>query len=622
MAEKLRPSYEFAEKRIEQLRQVVPEAFGDGKIDWDDLREILGQHLGDSHSEKFGLFWPGKREARKLAGRPTKGTLRLEPGEGVNGRKAKNVFIQGENLETLKLLTKSYAAQIKMIYIDPPYNTGNDFIYQDDYSEPLEAYLRRVGDMGEDSTLLSTNTREAGRFHSNWLNFIYPRLMIAKYLLKDDGLIFVSIDDNEAPHLRLVMDEIFGEGNFVEQIVWKNKYGSGALTRGLASVHEYVLCYSGGDVNNIDIPLDAEDIRKYKHEDEKVDTRGGYVTQPLATTSKDERPNLRYPIHHEGHEIWPKKQWVWSEDRFRKAYENDEIVIRETQSGFSVRFKQYLRDEEGRLRRKKPVSIFLGPFNQEGTKEIRHLFGEKVFDFPKPSGLIKRLFSFVINDEPDEAGIYLDFFAGSCPSAQAVLDLNDEDGGERRFIMIQIPEPVRADSVAGKAGFRTIADIGIERIRRVISTKIDEESDEDSHSFGNVRGFEVFTLARSNFREWKEFQGEELAEYQMRLAEINDSPLNDGWTKRDLLVEVMLQKGLPLDSRIAKLDHITPRTVYEVSSSLSTLRLYACFDTELTRSDANRLIPLVGDDVFVCLDSALSDELKMILSDETNLVVL
>lgn len=233
--ERLRPGFVFDEERIKQLKQIAPEAFADGKINWETLKEALGNYTEEDNPEveHFGLFWPGKKEARKLASIPSKGTLIPCPGEGVDEETTRNIFIEGENLEVLKILQKSYAGRIKMIYIDPPYNTGNDFVYEDDFKEPLEEYLRRTGQVDEEGKPMTTNTRADGRFHSKWLSMMYPRLRLARNLLRDDGLIFVSIDDNEITNLRTILNELFGEEQFQSQIVWKNKYGPGAQTKGI-----------------------------------------------------------------------------------------------------------------------------------------------------------------------------------------------------------------------------------------------------------------------------------------------------------------------------------------------------------------------------------------------------
>jgi len=321
------------------------------------------------------------------------------------------LLISSENFQALNILQARYAGQVKYTYIDPPYNTGGgNFLYKDNYQ------------------------------HASWLSMMADRLVLARALMDAESLLFVSIDDVEAARLKLILATTFGENNFIEQVVWKNKYGSGALTRGFANIHEYILCYSKAPIDNIAAPLSEDAIADYKLRDSKYAARGGYVTQPLATTSKDPRPNLRFPISHNGVEIWPDKQWVWSRERVEAAYKNDELVISERNGKYSVRMKQYLRDEQGRIRNGKPISILLGPFNQEGTKEIAQLFGMEAFSFPKPSQLIRYLASFMVNDREDNSGLYLDFFAGSGTTGHAVINLNRDDGGNRKYILAEMGE--------------------------------------------------------------------------------------------------------------------------------------------------------------------------------------
>ena len=625
--EKFRPSFTFTEDRLKELQQVVPEAFADGKINWETLREALGNYLEDDEAceEHFGLFWPGKREARRLAAIPSKGTLMPAPGEGVNEDRTHNIFIEGENLEVLKLLQKSYAGRVKMIYIDPPYNTGNDFIYPDDYREPLEAYLKRTGQMDEEGRRLTTNTKASGRFHSNWLNMMYPRLLLARQLLREDGVIFVSIDDNEVHNLRQVMNEIFGQENFIEQIIWKNKYGAGAMTRGFISVHEYILCYSRQPIQNIQMPLSEEAIKKYNKKDDKFLVRGGYVTQPLATTSMDNRPNLRYPIHYQGEEIWPEKQWIWTRERTEEALKNNELVIKKKRNGkYSVRFKQYLRDKKGNLRKGKPVSILNGPFNQEGTKEIKTLFGTNIFDFPKPSALVEYLFSAVVNEIDDGKGVYMDFFAGSGPAAHAVLSLNRKDNGTRQFLLVQLPEPTPPNSAAHKAGYGTIAEIGKERIRRVIAKMQEERTGQMNLHPDEDLGFKVFRLERSHFKDWQPVEPAELTAPE-NLFDAFESPLVAGWQPQDLLVEILLQEGFPLDSQVIPLtDGFPANHVYRIHAEGVAHDLFICLDDEIQADTVTRLKNglLRQGDSFICLDTALTDQAKVVLSDRLQLKVI
>jgi adenine-specific DNA-methyltransferase len=582
----------------------------------------LGEYLEDedAEAEHFGLFWPGKREARRLASRPSEGTLPPQPGLGVDEETTHNLFIEGENLEVLKLLQKSYAGRVKMIYIDPPYNTGQDFIYPDDFAEPLESYLKRTGQADEEGQLLTTNTRASGRFHSNWLSMMYPRLRLARQLLRDDGIIFVSIDDNEVCNLRYLMDEVFGEENFVAQIVWKNKYGPGAYTRGFAGLHEYIICYSKETIESIESPLSEEEITQYAGRDDKYPLRGGYVTQPLATKSKADRPNLVYPIEYEGHTIWPDKQWVWSRERMEEALRNNDIVIRESDGEFSVRFKQYLRDEQGLIRRRKPLSILIGPYTQEGTNDIENLFGERIFDFPKPTALLKQLFSLFINGSDNKDDLILDFFAGSGTTAQAILELNHEDDGRRRFILVQLPEPSPDDSLAKGAGYLSIVDVGRERIRRVIAQMEAKTKGQFELNPDEDLGFKCYRLGRSNYKPWQDVTTDEVAQIELTL-DFFESPLVEGWQPKDLLTEILLTEGFPLDSRVVAQEEFTHNQVHLVTSNFHQHRLFICLDDTVAAETIAQLA-LQDQDVFVCLDTALTDEVKIRLSDTGNIHVI
>ncbi|MBU3926556.1 MAG: site-specific DNA-methyltransferase, partial [Bacteroidetes bacterium] len=533
--ERLRPEFLFDEEKIKQLKQLSPECFEDGKINFDTLRQNLGdwsQDEDDAELEHFGLFWPGKRDARKMAALPPDGTLEPVYGDGLkedgtpdtNGiNDSNNIFIEGENLEVLKILQKSYANKIKMIYIDPPYNTGNDFVYDDDFTEPLQEYLRRTGQIDEEGKALTTNKRSDGRFHSKWLSMMYPRLRLARNLLREDGVIFVSIDDNEVQNLRAMMNEIFGEETFIEQICWKNKYGAGAQTKGFISVHEYILCYSKNPIENIDSPLSEEAKNAYNKKDEKFSERGGYFTQPLMTNSLGDRHNLQYSIFHNNEEIIPNKQWVWSEERLLKAIEKDEVVFNKKKDGsYSVRSKQYILDEEGNERNGKPLSLLNGPFTQEGTSDIIELFGYNPFGFVKPVNLIAYLFSFSINYKDVEDDIYLDFFAGSGTSAQSVLKLNKKDKKNRRFICVQIPEMLNeSDSNAKKAikhllamnKPNSIAELTKERIRFAFK------------KYDTNLGFSCFKLTPSNYKKWQDFHGTDVDQLEQSLDLFNQSPL-------------------------------------------------------------------------------------------------
>jgi len=334
--ERLLPGATFTGELRERLSTLVPEAFADGKLNWEVLRESLGEHFetDDRQAEHFGLVWPGKRDARRLATLPSRGALLPSHGEGVNDSRTNNIFIEGDNLEVLKLLLKAYAGRVKMIYIDPPYNTGNDFVYSDDFTDPLGEYLRRTGQADEEG-ILTTNTRSDGRFHSNWLSMIYPRIRLMRSLLREDGVIFISIDDNEVHNCRAVMSELFGEENYIETFVWKKSYGGGAKERFAVTQHEYVLMYARdrAALPELWLPPDpGAEAKYYKFRDKKYATRGPYRVKPLeASKSMDPRANLVYPIPiPDGGTTLPKRQWWWSQERTKAALAADELVFTTT----------------------------------------------------------------------------------------------------------------------------------------------------------------------------------------------------------------------------------------------------------------------------------------------------
>ena len=395
------------------------------------LRRLLGDHAVENAPEAYTFNWVGKQAARAEVLRPTKKTLRPVKEDSVDWDTTQNVYIEGDNLEVLKLLQKSYLGKVKMIYIDPPYNTGNDFVYHDDYAMSSDEYAEASGTVDELGNKYIKNMDSNGRFHSDWCSMIYSRLMVARTLLSEDGVIFISIDDNEVENLRKICDEVFGESNCIAQLVWKNKYGAGGGTNSVAYVHEYILVYSKGFIESITCELSEELRASYNKTDEKYSIRGGYTTQPLASTSKGARANLMYSIEHDGETILPPKggRWVWSKEKFDKAYQNKEIVINKTKEGWSVRFKNYLKDENGKLRKGTQLSIITNVFNQEGSKEFSELLGDKrIFDFPKPTKLILQLLKLEVNESPLDDAIILDFFSGSSSTAHAVMKLNSELG--------------------------------------------------------------------------------------------------------------------------------------------------------------------------------------------------
>ena len=582
----------FTDENIEKLANLFPNCVTESKdnsgklkksIDFDLLKQELSENIVDGPRERYQLNWPGKKEALLNANTPIDKTLRPCREESVNFDTTENLYIEGDNLDALKLLQESYLGKIKMIYIDPPYNTGKDFVYNDNFTRSQEEELASSGQIDEIGGRLIANLESNGRFHSDWMNMIYPRIKLAKNLLKDDGIIFISIDDNEVKNLKSLCDEIFGEDNFVEQIVWKNKYGAGAKTVGFIGVHEYILCYSKNRLVNIESLLDENSKKAYNKKDSKFQERGGYFTQPLMTSSMDDRPNLQYSITYNEYVIKPSKQWVWSEKRLKNAIENDEVVFNQkTDGSYSVRSKQYLKDVNGNERKGKPISLLNGPFTQEGTSDISKLFERPVFGFPKPTSLIENFLAYRINEIDDNEGLYLDFFSGSATMAHAVMNLNNKDNGKRKYICIQIPEKTPEKSEAYKSGYKTIPEIGKERIRRA-GNKIKEENANKEGIEDLDIGFRVLKIDSSNMKDVY-YTPDQMSQSLLDLQEEN---IKDDRTAEDLLFQIMLDWGIDLTLPITRKE-IKSKTVYSVDGDT----LIACFDDNLDSEFAKEIAKL------------------------------
>lgn len=632
---KLRPSFTLTEDRLKELQAVIPEAFTDGKINWDTLREALGEALEDESKEHFGLFWPGKREARRLAAMPSKGTLIPQPGEGVDEESTHNLFIEGDNLEVLKLLQKSYAGRVKLIYIDPPYNTGNDFVYPDDYSEPLEAYLERTGQMDETGQMLTTNTRVSGRFHSNWLNMMYPRLLLARQLLKEDGIIFVSIDDNEVNHLRLMMNEIFGEENYFSTIVIQsNKRGQ--TYKQISKTHEYLIAYTMTPETEI-MELEKEGEKDDLNLEDNV---GRFNIRELRNRNpkfgRFNRPNLYYPIYVNSKmgdkdgflpislektkeysvEVFPLNStggescWRWGKDTLLENIQANTLdsntVAQQKRSGDFGIYEKYRKTTY------KAKSIWFEDevVTEKGTIELRELGLGDSFDFPKPTFLIKKILK--ITTEEDD--VVLDFFAGSSTTAQAVLEQNQEDSQRRLFIMVQLPEKT------GNTKLPTIAEVSRERIRRATKRiKADTKGKLELYKDQDI-GFKSYQLLHSNFSEWQAFTGKDTAQLELRFDQA-ETPLVEGWISENLLTEILLLQGYPLDSSVRSLPEFKANEVKQVTSEFVGHHLYVCLDKKVKAETVAKL-SLRPEDILVCLDSALSDEAKVNLADQCNLKVI
>lgn len=467
---------DLAAENIAQLRQIFPDVFEEGKIDFDKLKQVLGEYV-DDEKERYNFTWNGKGRALRLAQTPTTGTLRPCEAESKNWDDTQNLYIEGDNLEVLKLLQKSYHGKIKMIYIDPPYNTGGDFVYPDDFSDSIENYKQITGQVDNEGKQLGTNSEFNGRYHTDWLNMMYPRLRLARNLLCDDGVIFISIDDNESENMKKICGEIFGEGNFIAQAIWQKRTSPDAR-RIISAGHEYILIFckniqSSGEIIRL-LPFSEKDRAAYKNPDN--DPRGPWVstdcTAQAGHGTKNQFYELVTPV---GRKIVLPDSLCW---RFTKEKMQEEIEAGRIwfgQDGKGVpRKKTYLSERAGRNLWTWWPNTEVG-HTQSATQELTRLLGGKLFDFSKPIELIKRCLSLAL----DSNSIVLDFFSGSATTAHAVMQLNAEDGGNRKFIMVQLPEPCREGTEAAKAGYKNICEIGKERIRRAgekIKAEIEEKS--------------------------------------------------------------------------------------------------------------------------------------------------
>jgi len=596
-------------QRLEALREAFPDLFtNEGRLDPVELKSLFGDEA-TTDKEQYSFSWRGKGKAKRHAFSPSRAALTYDPYRSVNPEKANgNMIIEGENLEVLKILTSAYREQVKCIYIDPPYNTGGDFVYPDNYAQHQKDYWEESGSY-QDGVKLDTNPETSGRYHSDWLSMMYSRLLVARQLLKEDGVIFVSIDDHEIHNLRRLMDEVFGEENFVDCIIWKKRYGGGAKEKHLVSLHEYVLFYAK-DIENLDniyISLDDESIKRYyKYKDENFELRGPYRTHPLeATKSMGDRRNLVYPIPApDGSEVMPKRQWLWSKERTFAALENQEIeFIKGKGNEWTVHSKQYLMDESGEIRKSKAFSIIDNVYSQHGTNEVIELFDDaRIFPFPKPINFM-RFLTEIAFESPD--GIILDFFAGSGSTAHTIMRMNQEDGGNRKYILVQLPEAIDSSLSAYKAGYRTISQITIERCKRAIQGYGKNPQPLDT-------GFKVYRLTKSHFPR-ADFQPdpdksneENVALLKQYIAE-KEASFHMAFEQDQVFDEVLLKHGFKLDYKLTKQEGFGSNTVYLAEEN--DKKAYICLDTNI----ANETIDFFKthtDTTFICLERALDTTKK------------
>ena len=537
-------------------------------VDFDKLRQLLSSDIVEGNEERYQFTWPDKRKAILAANAPISATLRPNPEESVNFDTTQNLYIEGDNLDVLKCLKETYLHKVKMIYIDPPYNTGNDFVYEDDFAESASEYLANSGQFDEQGNRLVTNTESNGRFHTDWLNMIYPRLKVARDLLTEDGVIFISIDDNEAKDLKNITDEVFGERNFLAQVVWERAYSPINLMKHFSPSHDYILCYA----KNIDsavchgIGRSNEANDRYSNPDN--DPRGVWKASDLSVGPAVQE-NI-YPITTpSGRVVEPPagRSWRLSRKAFRERLEDNRIWFGPNGDNVPA-MKRFL--SELRKTGITPMTIWKYTevdHSQGATQKLAKLFdGKKYFDYPKPVSLIERCLQLY----SDKDSLILDFFSGSATTAHAVMQLNAEDGGNRKFIMVQLPELTDEKSEAYKAGYKTICEIGKERIRRA-GAKIKADSPLTTQHLDT--GFRVLKLDSSNMKEVF-YSPKDTA--QQDLFSLVDN-VKDDRTSEDLLFQVMLELGATLDSKIEE-SVVDGKAIYNVADGY----LVACFDQKVT----------------------------------------
>ena len=655
------------EKKAELFRLFPEVRCGDGKIDFEHLRRVLGETV-EVGRERYGMNWPGKADCFKTIQKPSLATLRPCPEESVNFDTTENLIIEGDNLEVLKLLQKSYLGEVKMIYIDPPYNTGNDFIYPDNYSESLDTYLRYTGQVDSEGRKYSTNTEADGRFHSKWLNMMYPRLYLARNLLREDGVIFISIDDAEVDNLKKLCNEIFGEENFIAQLVWEKGRKNDAKFFSIG--HEYLLVYAKslgslreaktvwreqkpgakeiweeyvrlrgkhGDNNRlIEVDLQSwfqglpkthpsKKLSRYK----RVDGNGPWRDRDISWPG--DGPH-KYPIIHpvtkQPCKI-PESGWRFAEDEMQRQIRLGLVEFRADHTEPPFR-KAHIKpvveelaveltdDEDDGEDDEEMATQVRGSYvykqSQVAVKYLKRLMGAKVFNNPKDHVELLRFIRYVTMNDDD--AIILDFFGGSGTTAESVLTLNAEDHSNRRFILVQLPEKCDPKDKVGKsaiaAGYKTISDIAKERVRRVIKKLNAEDAGQLALGNGSKpdRGFQVFKLAESNFRVWDASAippGDEAGLAQQ--LDLHVQHIVDGRTESDLLHEILLKSGIPVTTPIEKLT-LAGKTVYSIADGGMLICLERALTHEVIAAMAGRN-PL--PERIVCLDEGFAgnDQLKV-----------
>ena len=609
-------SNDWNNERLETLKKMFPDLFtNEGKLNIDELKKVVDPK-SVNETERYEFRWFGKSQAKRKAFTPSNATLIFDEHRSVNPTKSENLIIEGENLEVLKLLSTGYREKIKCIYIDPPYNTGNDFVYSDNFNQDKKAYWEDAGVI-EYGLKIDTNAETDGRYHSNWLNMMYSRLLIARQLLREDGVIFISIDDNEVHHLRKLCDDVFGEDNFVSNIIWEKKFAPSNDAKWFSANHDHIICYAKNKDIYRPFLLDRSEgaLARYKNLDN--DLRGEWVSGDM--TVKTYSAQYDYEITTpSGRKVNPPKGicWRFSKDKFQELVEDKRVWFGEN-GGNVPRLKRFLSEVKDGIT---PLTIWYHKdvgHNQEAAQECRKIFdGEQYFDTPKPVRLLKRIAELSVNG----GDIIMDFFSGSGTTGQAINELNLEDNGSRKFILVQIPESVDEDSEAYKAGLKKISDITIERNKRVIA-RIDEERKKeqpDLFTNGNKEdvinglGFKVFKLVKSNFPRVEfapdpEKTDEENIELLKKYISDKEAQLVTAFNHDELMTEILLKKGFNLNYTTEKQEQFEKNEIYLATDGEKETLI--CLDVTI-EMETVEYFKKHTDKKFICLERALDTTKK------------
>ncbi len=605
-------------ERLETLRQLFPDWFTqEGRLDINEVKKAVNPNDADE-TERYEFRWFGKSKAKRNAFTPTRATLHYDAERSVNADKTENIIIEGENLEVLKILSSSYRGKIKFIYIDPPYNTGEDFLYNDNFSEDKTNYWER-NESTENGIRLDSNSDTSGRFHSNWLDDMYSRLLVSRTLLKPDGVIFISMDDHEIHHLRKICDEIFGEENFLVNIIWEKRYTRSNNSKLFGTMTEHVLCYrKSNDLVNIKEPRNERSDEIYTNPDN--DPRGPWTSVSYVNpASREERPNLCYTINNPitGASVeHPTNAWKYEYATYLQHVSDNKLYWGQDGNNMYPRLKKFLSEMEGGM---VPSNLWkrddVGTTDQAST-DLEGLIGRGIFPFPKPVQLVQKAISYFINGNEDKDCIVLDFFAGSGTTGHAVVNQNMKDGGRRKYILVQIPQLTDSDSNAYRAGFKTISEVTIAR-NKAVHDKIKASYEgklitpEDQQQLDQL-GFKVFKLSKSSFPRVDfapdpEKNEEENLELFYKYLETKEQQMTLVFNEDELITEILITRGFQLTYKLEKQESFTQNTVYLATDGIKTA--YICVDSQLYDETVNYFMENT-DTKFICIERALNTTKK------------